>query len=170
MSLRSRFFLRAAPGFLRAACIKRIAKLTAEAFGSAPRKVSSLDHFAALTVGLAENALRPGAETAKIEERLSLGAQRLGRKVRSWLGITSMEEAMAVARALYGILEIDFRADAAGRFAVARCRFSSCYSPAVCRLISSVDQGLVAGLTGGARMTFTRRITEGAAFCAGEVQ
>jgi len=93
----------------------------------------------------------------------------LGRRLRFWLGIRTMRKAMSVARALYRVMEIDFQGDGAGRFAVSRCRFSSCYSPAACKLISSLDRGLLDGLTGGARMAFTQRITEGAAYCGGEV-
>jgi hypothetical protein len=169
MSVRSRIFRRTPPWLLRAACIMRLAKVTQEAFGCRPRKVSGLDSFASLTVRQAEAALHAGGETSKIEEKLSRGALHLGRRIRFWLGIHGRGESLAVARALYRILEIDFRANADGRFTVPRCRFSSCYSPAVCRLISSLDCGLLAGLTGGARMVFTRRITEGAAACAGEI-
>ncbi len=170
MSLRSRIFQRVAPALLGRACVGRLAMVTAEAFRSAPRKVSDLDCLVSFTAEQAEAALRAGCGTAEIEERLLSGARRLGRSIRFWLGIRDAGAAMAVARTVYGMLSIDFRADAAGRFTVSRCRFSSCYTPAVCRLISSIDRGLVSGLTNGARMTFTRRITEGSPVCAGEVR
>ncbi len=81
-----------------------------------------------------------------------------------------MAEAAHVARALYRVIGVDFRVGAAGGFVVKSCLFSSRYTPAACRLISSLDAGLLAGLTGGARMVFTQRITEGAAVCRGELR
>jgi len=77
---------------------------------------------------------------------------------------------MSVARKVYRIIDMDFQGDAGGSFQVAKCRFSSCYSPGACGLMGSLDSGLLAGLTGGAGMTFTRRITEGAPQCQGVVR
>jgi hypothetical protein len=158
------------PRFLRAACIRRLADVTAAAFGCAPARISDLDSFASFTTSQAEAALRSGQDTAGIERGLFLGARRVGNRLRFWLRVRSMRRAMSVARALYRLIDIEFHGESCGSFEVSRCRFSSCYSPAVCGLIGSLDRGLLAGLTGGARMTFTRRITEGASSCAGAVR
>jgi hypothetical protein len=73
---------------------------------------------------------------------------------------------MVAARAVYRVLDIDLRGSPAGEVVVARCSFARIYSPEVCALMSSLDSGLFAGLTGGRRLTFSLRLTEGAPACA----
>ncbi len=170
MSVRTSIFALPMPGIFRLACIRRLAGLTASAFGVSPRRISCLADYAAFTAEQAEAALNAGAETADVEGRLFNEARCLGGRLRFWLGIRSTREAMSAARALYRLLGVDFKAEASGSFVVRSCFFSSRYSPAVCRLISSLDAGLVCGLTGGARMLFSRRITESFAFCTGVIQ
>jgi hypothetical protein len=63
------------------------------------------------------------------------------------------------------MLAIDLRADEQGSVVVDRCAFAAWYSPRVCRLMSSLDAGLLAGLTRGGRLTFSERITEGSPRC-----
>jgi hypothetical protein len=53
---------------------------------------------------------------------------------------------------------------------VAGCRFATTYSPDVCRVMSASDAGLLAGLTGGGRLTFTERISAGAPACIATLQ
>jgi hypothetical protein len=72
---------------------------------------------------------------------------------------------MAAARMVYGLLDIDLRGTRDGRITVRRCAFSDVYSAEICRLISALDAGLLAGLSGGDRLEFTQRITEGAPCC-----
>jgi predicted ArsR family transcriptional regulator len=66
---------------------------------------------------------------------------------------------------VYGLLDIDLRGNGRGELTVRRCAFSEVYSAEVCRLVSALDAGLLAGLSGGDRLEFTRRITEGAPCC-----
>jgi hypothetical protein len=72
---------------------------------------------------------------------------------------------MVAARAAYRVLGIDLRGSATGEVVVARCAFARVYAPEVCAVMSSLDAGLFAGLTGGRRLTFTQRISEGAPAC-----
>ena len=72
---------------------------------------------------------------------------------------------MAAARVVYGLLDIDLRGTPDGEITVRRCAFSDSYSPEVCRLVSALDTGLLAGLSGGDRLEFTQRITEGGPCC-----
>jgi hypothetical protein len=106
------------------------------------------------------------------------------------LYVRTVEETMAAGRLLYRMLGIDFQGDARGEVprrgrsprrwpsgystreegergevTIARCYFSSYYSPQVCRLMSAMDQGLFAGLSGGGRLIFMTRITEGYDHC-----
>jgi hypothetical protein len=52
-----------------------------------------------------------------------------------------------------------------GDVMVVRCAFARVYGPDVCRLMSSMDSGLIAGLTDAGGLHFTGRITEGASAC-----
>ena len=52
-----------------------------------------------------------------------------------------------------------------GEITISRCYFSSFYSPEVCRVMSAMDRGLLAGLAGGGELVFIQRITEGQPCC-----
>jgi hypothetical protein len=189
VSIRSRLFALPMPGFVRKAGLSKLARLTAEAFGDAypgGRGLSfaeCLERYAEFTSMHAETLLRSDdSARSAAQTRLFSNAQKLGGRLRVLLGIRShgdpSGQAMSVARALYRMIGVDFKARAAGRtgnartsarFTVRTCFFSSRYSPEVCRLISSLDAGLLSGLTGGGELVFARRMTEGAIFCEGEI-
>jgi hypothetical protein len=178
MSIRTRLFALPLPGFVRKACVRRLARLTAQAFQSAPPSARGLsceallERYAVFTAEHAEALLSVGAPAIREEtgERLFSNARDLGKRIRVWLGIRGTREVMDVARALYRVIGVDFRGRAnagTSTFTVARCYFSSHYSPEVCRLISGLDAGLLSGLSDGRELVFTKRVTEGAALCAG---
>jgi hypothetical protein len=202
------------PGVLRGAFLRRLFRLTADAFGTtAPGRRGTgyspngysripwilvrgpsariLDRYAAFTRGQAESVMRDRTRAAEAPRRLFNNAFSLGSRLRALLGVRRMQEAMDVARTLYRLIGVDFSGAAAGAvaargalrekgtgcatgatacFTVSRCFFSAHYPPAVCRLISSLDAGLLAGLTDGGKMKFTERITEGSAACKGVIQ
>lgn len=145
---------------------------TAAAFGQTvppARSLSAharLDDFARATRGWAEAALAKGDDLEGIDGRLYRSARHLGRIYRARLGIGTLAEAFAAARAIYRGLGIDLAGDArTGSIVVRRCRYGACYSPRVCRVISALDRGLFAGLAGGGELAFSRRITEGHESC-----
>ena len=72
---------------------------------------------------------------------------------------------MTAARLIYRGLGLDFRGSADGTVVVRRCAFAGVYSPRVCALVSVLDRGLLAGLTGGGVLEFRQRITEGVDCC-----
>jgi hypothetical protein len=163
MSIRSRLFALSMPRFLRRVFIARLARLTASAFDAEAPRASSLSSYEAFTAEQAEGAAGNSAE------RLFSSAHDLGSRLRALLGIRRTDEALAVMRVLYRVIGVDFRCTEEV-FVVSRCGFSSTYTPQVCRLISSLDAGLLSGLTNGKSMVFTQRITEGAAFCRGVLE
>ncbi len=150
---------------------------TAAAFGQpvpAPRGRSvrgRLRDFARATRDWAEAALADGRDLGAIDDRLYRSALHLGRVYRARLGIGSLADALAAARAIYRGLGIDLRADPrTGSIVVRRCAFSGCYSAPVCRVISALDRGLLAGLSGGGELRFSERITEGHGRCRAELR
>ena len=80
-----------------------------------------------------------------------------------------MADAMIAARICYRMLDIDFKGNAGGEVCITRCSFSGVYSPAACQVMSALDAGLLAGLTGGGRLLFSQRLTEGFPSCRARV-
>jgi hypothetical protein len=126
--------------------------------------------YAVFTREAVEYALRNGIEIHTIQRRLFDGGCKMGNDVRRELRITSYSEAMSIARVLYRAIGIDFRAGAMGEVSVTQCFFSKFYSDKVCRVISALDEGLIAGLTGNRQFSFSQRITEGLPYCAGRIE
>jgi hypothetical protein len=62
-------------------------------------------------------------------------------------------------------LDIDFQGDEKGEVLISHCSLSRYYSPDTCRVMSAMDRGLLAGLSGGKQLVFSARITEGQACC-----
>ena len=93
----------------------------------------------------------------------------LGRRARRRLGVRSEEEGLAAASVLYDAIGIEFSSRHGGSVLVPRCAFAGAYGPDVCRLMSAMDSGLIAGLTGSAGLRFTQRLTEGAVACRASV-
>ncbi len=160
------------PPFIKKQLVKKLLHAAAEAFDSPPppvRRLSaneSLRAFAAFTRDQSEKAIRSGNDLGAIHRALYERAYGLGAECRRWFGIRGIDDVMSAARTLYGLCRIDFQGTRKGEVAIPRCFFSRYYSSSVCALISSLDAGLLAGLSGGGRqLTFSRRITEGAAAC-----
>jgi hypothetical protein len=139
--------------------------------GEAP-KVDGLSYdellreYARFTAAQANQALwREGVVAEKMTRRLYGGAYRMGQELRRTFRVTSTADALGAARVLYRALGIDLRATPDGEITVYRCFFSEYYSGPACRVIASLDEGLFAGLSGGGRLAFYRRITEGHECC-----
>ncbi|MDD5190764.1 MAG: hypothetical protein PHE50_06965, partial [Dehalococcoidales bacterium] len=81
------------------------------------------------------------------------------------LHVRTMDEVMQACGVVYKALKIDFRGSAGGQITIGSCFFSSFYTAHVCSIISSLDEGLIAGLSGGSRLEFEQRITEGKPCC-----
>ena len=119
-----------------------------------------LKAYAVLTGRKAEQCLEEGKKIEEVKTRLFQGACRLGQNIRRMFCLRSPDEIMEMCRILYRILGIDFVARACGDVTIKSCFFSKYYSPRICRLISSLDEGLAAGLSGGGGLSFSQRITE----------
>jgi hypothetical protein len=146
-------------------------ELTAVAFGAVPPDTESLSlaeklrRYAELSRSWAERALSRPEDAEAAGRRLFEGGERLGRDVRAMLRVSTRREVMAAARILYRGLDIDLEGDAEGNIVVRRCSFDGLYPAEVCRLMSRLDAGILAGLAGGGELAFTERLTEGAGRC-----
>lgn len=175
MSLRLRALEVHVPAWAARSVVRRLSKATASAFGRELRDVRRLDQrtllarYASFTAECAERALADGADLEGISRRMWSTAHALGRSLRRLLGVRTRPEALRAARIAYDVIGIGFRADDHGVVTVDRCAFAGWYSPPVCRLMSSLDSGLIAGLTDGGRMAFSERITEGRPRCLARI-
>jgi hypothetical protein len=121
--------------------------------------------YAQFTQRQATELLLDGDDLPAVQERLYRNAYELGRVCRSVSRIGTVEGAMALARVLYRLLDIEFQGDEVGDVVVSRCYFSRFYSGQVCQVMSAVDRGLFAGLSDGRQLLFSARITEGQGRC-----
>lgn len=129
-----------------------------------------------------------GGTPEEVKSRLYENSYAFGRKLRKDLHIKTWKESVEALKTIYAMIGIDFRYNGQGGskagqgesapgpdedtigpdgFEIRRCFFSSCYTEEVCRLISSLDEGLAAGLSGGGKLSFTQRITDGGSCCKG---
>jgi hypothetical protein len=175
MNLRLRALQVYVPASIRRNALEQLFRITADAFGCGPPSTAGMRHqemlrrYAAFTRDRADQVIMEGREHSVLADRLWRNAYRLGMTLRRRLRIRTTEEALTAARIVYRILDIDFRGNRRGDIVIERCSFSAVYSPAVCRIVSSLDAGLLAGLTDGGRLTFSTRITEGWTRCLARV-
>lgn len=163
----SRIYL---PGPIRKSRLIELFLATADAFQvEAPNLKGQsygrcLTEYALFTKEKAEEAILHGKQQ-EVKERLYYNALHIGQNIKEQLKIRTLDEVMQACRVIYKALKIDFQGDLQGRINIQRCFFSTHYSGDVCRIISGLDEGLIAGLSGGQRLEFTRRITEGNDCC-----
>ena len=159
------------PSFIKKKKLEQLFDIVANAFGKPIPSLKGLSYkerlkaFALYTSKEAEKRIQAGQDPEGIKKRLFKNASILGQRLRKDLGIRSTREVMEMSSILYQILGIDFEGDASGEVTIKKCFFSDYYSPQVCQIISSLDEGVAAGLSGGGKLSFSARITEGKDCC-----
>jgi hypothetical protein len=158
------------PGSIRKRKLQELFQATARAFQySAPlidglTFQDSLKQYAIFTRDRAEETIQQGREN-KVKNQLFQNAFEIGMKLKEDFRIEGTREVMRMSQIVYKILGIEFRGNSRGEVLIRQCLFSSFYSGKVCRLISSLDSGLLAGLSNGSKLEFSQRITEGNSCC-----
>ncbi len=159
------------PDYVRKRALRQLFNATAAAFEAEVPQIAGLDSeeclakYARFTQTQAKQRLRDGREVGAVGQRLYRNAVEIGQQYRKRLRPGTLQDVMAIGRVLYRVLDIDFRGDARGEVVINRCYFSRFYTYEVCRLMSAMDRGLLAGLSDGGELTFTARITEGQPCC-----
>ena len=159
------------PSFIKKKKLEQLFDLVADAFRKMPPSLNGLSYkerlkaFALYTSKETETRIQAGQNLEKIKKRLYKNASMLGQRLRKDFGIRTLREVMEMSNILYQILGIDFEGDASGEVTIKKCFFSDYYSPQVCQIISSLDEGVAAGLSGGGTLSFSERITEGKDCC-----
>jgi hypothetical protein len=123
-----------------------------------------LDLYARFTQEQAQKSLQQGNQL-EIQSRLFQNACRIGRQLKADFKIKTAGDVMRMSAVVYSFLNIEFHGEPRGDIVIKRCFFSAYYSAEVCHLISYLDEGLLNGLSGGGKLTFSQRITEGQDCC-----
>jgi hypothetical protein len=161
------------PEFIKKKKLNELFCLTADAFQSELPELRGLtfaeclSKYALFTKEQAERYLQSGRPLEEVKNRLYQNSCIFGQNLRKSLRIVTWEEAVTVLKVIYKLIMIDFQCDRQGEIIIKQCFFSKYYSGGVCKLISSLDEGLTAGLSGGGRLCFNQRITEGGSCCKG---
>jgi hypothetical protein len=160
-----------APPFGRKLALVAVFRATASAFdrtmpqlhGLSPEQC--LHAYAVSTSEWAGDALQRGPDQPALEARLYENACRLARTPGWLFHVRTVDRVTTLAQFIYSILGIDLQGTDSGEITIRTCYFSRFYSAEVCRLMSAMDRGLFAGLSGGGELSFSRRITEGHPCC-----
>lgn len=161
------------PEFIKKKKLNELFSLTADVFRSELPEFKGLTFaerlsgYALFTKEQAENYLQSGRSLEEVKQRLYQNSCIFGQNLRKSLHIITWEEAVRALKIIYKLIGIDFHYDKQGEIIIKQCFFSKYYSGEVCRLISSLDEGLAAGLSGGGKLCFKQRITEGDSCCKG---
>lgn len=173
MNVVSRLLQLHVPEPVKREALDRLFEATASAFGEpAPDTrglpfAERLERYAVYTRDEVHRARADGRDLPAIERRLYANAEGLGRRLRGLLGVDPSDtgEVMRAGRTLYGVIGIDLQGTCDGEVTIGPCFFSRYYAPETCRVISALDAGLFAGLSGGRQLVFSQRITEGFPCC-----
>lgn len=161
------------PGFIRKKKLHELFCLTADSFQSELPELyglsfdECLSKYALFTRQQAESCLQKELSLEEVKHRLYQNSYIFSQKLRKSLHIVTWEESVKALKVIYKLIGIDFQYGSQGEFIIKQCFFCKYYSGEVCKLISSLDEGLAAGLSGGGKLYFNQRITEGASCCKG---
>lgn len=161
------------PEFIKRKKLKDLFRLTADSFGVELPKLKGLSYndclskYALFTKEQAEVYLKSGLPLEEVKRRLYQNSLVFGKKLRKSLHITAWEDTVKALEVIYMLIGIDLKYGRRGEIIVRKCSFSKHYSGEVCRLISSLDEGLAEGLSDGGRLYFNQRITEDSCCCKG---
>ena len=159
------------PEFIKKRVLNELFTITARAFECAlpPLRGFSyaelLKQYALFTRAEAEKSIQHNHDLQAIRNRLFDQAYQMGHELRKKFNISTDEEVMELGQRLYEILGINFQGNKQGLVTISRCFFSEYYSSQVCQLISALDEGVLAGLSGGGQLNFSQRITDGNNCC-----
>lgn len=164
----SRFILtlleRHNPDWIRRLEVQILLNLASHSFGRRRLWVWHMPAPKALSV-YAAYTLECMARTEADPGRLYAHAFLLGKRLRGITGLSEQQDIQRLIFYLYRNIHVSMGGALPGEITVPRCYFKGFYTPEQCRLMSNVDAGIIAGLSGGGRLYFTERLTEGAGQC-----
>ncbi len=163
------------PAFIKKSQLRKLFICTAAAFQRPVPPMGSsfagaLRTYALFTRDLMKESFRLGEDEPEIQARLYRNAYGLGRELRKTLRPATPDEVRRAMSLLYRAMGIKAAFDAEGNATVRACYFSPYYTSRNCQLMSALDAGLAAGLSGGGRLVFSQRMTEGHEHCLARLE
>lgn len=154
------------PAVFRQRQLRLLMQGTAEAWGMTPppNKPCSWRHLLQQYADFTAQLVAEAVPDAYLEDRLFKAAYNMGSDLRRRLKVRRQDEVGRALRLIYRGLGIDLMVTGMD-IIVRRCYFQRFYTPQACRLMAAMDKGLVAGVSGGCRLEFQYRLTEGNACC-----
>ena len=171
MGLLIKIFPYVLPAFLRKRILVELFTATADAFNCPAPDVKHLSYedclrtYAVFTREESEKTLLEERDIEAVKTRLFQNAYPLGEKLRKWTGARTLGDVMDLGQILYKAIGVEIESDPQGDVTVRHCYYSQFYSAQGCALISSLDEGVFSGLSGGCKLTFSERITQGEPYC-----
>lgn len=160
------------PEFIKREILRRLMTISALSFQCPVPKLKGLsagellNHYACFTENTIRERLSQNIDCSELKSRLYRNAFQDGQILRDRLGISGHGDAIRWMRFLYRVLKIKMRKDPqTDGIIISQCFFRSYYSGEICQVMGALDQGLAAGLSGGERLEFSERMTEGCDFC-----
>jgi hypothetical protein len=163
------------PTYLKRRQLMSLFEITGSAFGAEPPKLvrrtyaECLKEYALFTKSLVERSIDNLHNLGIARQQLCHQSYDLGKTIRRRFDITTTKDVMTACSLIYKCLGIEFEGMDNGAITVRSCFFSKYYSEEVCGVISCLDKGLVAGLSGGGKLSFTQKLTEGMDCCKAEL-
>lgn len=152
------------PSIIKRLQIQILLCATARAFDRPGKMVCHLSADRALAAYAAYT--RDCVETRAVAgKRIYQSAYRLGRLVRRISGFTESADLERLVFYLYSNIGIRVTGQLPGEIVIPACYFSSLYTPRLCRIMSLMDWGIIAGICGGGKLVFTQRLTQGCGSC-----
>ena len=162
------------PSFVKKEKLKQLFRLTADAFGCKTEfqdnfpYLKLLKSYAVFVQDQSTKAHMELRDISSIKRKLYQNAYKTGLELRKSLNIQGVSEVMEFSRIFYRILGINFSGQKSGEFVIDQCFFANHFSLETCSLISSLDEGIAAGLSDG-KLEFIQRKTEGGDCCRGRL-
>jgi len=175
MNLLMRIAGRRLPSFIKKRELNKLFQLTALAFGNEIPSLNGLSYdeilakYAQFTKTSVDQCIARGDNIREIQDRLFHQACEYGKMWREKFDISDMNDVMKAGKILYRAIGIEFMGTESGAIRIGSCFFSQFYSPSTCQAVGSLDAGIMAGLSGGSILSFSRRITEGFSFCKAQL-
>ena len=165
----SQFYL---PASYRKRKTAELFDITTKAFGIKPAAIfptespdALLKRYAEFSKDQTQIILKNKRLVDEIKAGLFAGAREMGVCLRNELNLKNDRDFHIATRVIYKALKIDLEFLGNGEIVIKKCFFSGFYSEKICSLMSSLDSGLIAGLSGGLKMSFYQRITEHCSCC-----
>jgi len=172
MNLRLKILKFWIPSYVKKERLKQLFRLTADAFGCETELRDNfpysklLKSYAVFVQDQSRIACMELRDICSIKQKLYQNAYKTGLEFRKSLNIHGVSEVMEFSRIFYRLLGINFSGQKSGEFVIDKCFFANHFSPETCSLISSLDEGIAAGLSDG-KLIFSQRKTEVKDCCRG---